>query len=579
MNMRHHIKELLVDALHDLSIDSADDIVEVALPANPTQGDYATNLALKLAKSRGENPRELAQQLVNHLKAQSNAAFASIEIAGPGFINFNLSTSVYAEQLQTIFVQQGRYGFNTDSKGRKVIAEYTDPNPFKEFHIGHLMSNSIGESISRVIEANGAEVKRANYQGDVGMHVAMSVWGMQQKMTDESLSLADLSARSLRERIQFLGQSYAKGATAYKDSDTAKLEITAINKHIFLRDEGSITKLFETGRQWSLDYFETIYKKLGTHFDYYFFESDAGPKGKKVVEEYLEKGIFNYSDGAVIFPGEQYGLHTRVFINSHGLPTYEAKELGLSKTKYELYPYDLSIIVTANEINDYFKVLLKAMSFIYPELAEKTKHLSHGVLKLPTGKMSSRTGKVVTGTSLLNDVIVSVKEKMASAQVGRAEMATDETVEAIAVGAIKFAMLRQGIGKDIIFDFEQSLSLEGDSGPYLQYAYARCQSVLSKSATKEPIFNFPDAIVDEERGVLTHLARFPEVVEDAGRSYAPNLICSYAIELAQRYNRFYNAELIIGSENEAFRLALTRATAQVLANALQLLGIKTVERM
>jgi arginyl-tRNA synthetase len=241
------------------------------------------------------------------------------------------------------------------------MVEYTDPNPFKEFHIGHLMSNSIGEAVARIIEANGAQIKRANWQGDVGMHIANAIWGKMQK--------PELS----------WGEAYTYGAQKYEDN---KDEITGINKKIYERSDTEVNNLYDLGRKESLEKFEELYKKLGTKFDHYFFESKEGVEGKQIVEAHLEDGIFEKSDGAIIFPGEKYGLHTRVFINSNGLPTYEAKEMGLNKKKFEVEP-DLykSIIITGNEIKEYFKVFSAIIGKINDIAFNKT--LKYSLISLP----------------------------------------------------------------------------------------------------------------------------------------------------------------------------------------------------
>lgn len=270
------------------------------------------------------------------------------------------------------------------------MIEFTDTNPFKEFHIGHLYSNIVGESLSRLLEAQGANVRRVIYQGDVGMHVAKAVWGFMQNLENKSgqdlvLRIANLEEKSLHEKIKFLGDAYSYGSRAFEDDSQAAEQIKVLNKKIYDKDI-EVMPAYNVGREWSLKYFETIYARLGTKFDNYYFESEVGPEGSKIVKEYQLKGIFEESDGAIIFPGEKYGLHNRVFINSLGLPTYEAKELGLAPRKYKDFSYDMSVIVTGNEINEYFRVLLKALELIYPDIAVKTKHISHGMVRIPEGK-------------------------------------------------------------------------------------------------------------------------------------------------------------------------------------------------
>ena len=552
-------------------------------PENPEHGDYSTNVALALGQKTGQNPKELAEGILSKVKSQKSKIIDHIKVAGPGFLNFFLSQEYLFKELQKIVRQKEKYGKAKNQK-KKVMVEFTDPNPFKEFHIGHLYSNIVGESLSRLFEATGAAVKRANYQGDVGLHVAKAIWGMtkalQYKMPRDSDSLI--------EKVRWLGMCYAAGAWEYEEGKQSKKEIVELNEKIFAQDK-EIQKLYKKGKAWSLEYFETIYKRLGTKFDYYYFESEVGKTGLVLVQKGLEKGIFEKSQGAIIFPGEKYGLHSRVFINSQGLPTYEAKELGLAPTKYRDFKYDLSLIITGNEIIEYFKVLLVVLKEIEPKLAEKTRHISHGMVRLPVGKMSSRTGSVITAEQLIDEVKSRVRKIMESSGTGSEIPQREQgvTAEAIAVGTVKYALLHVRLGKDIIFDFEKSLSLQGDSGPYLQYTYARCKSILRQSKFNSKLNSIKFKLSGiklstEEERILRLLYRFPEVVKDAGEQFSPNLLCSFVFEVAQAYNNFYNTHRVLQAEDKAtkqFRLLLTAATAQIIKNSLHLLGIKTLERM
>ncbi len=281
-----------------------------------------------------------------------------------------------------------------------------------------------------------------------------------------------------------------------------------------------------------------------------------------------------------MFRGENFDkkLHTRVFINKEGLPTYEAKELGLSKIKNDIYAYDKSIIVAANEINEYFKVLLKAMSLVFPDFAEKTKHLSHGMLRLPEGKMSSRTGNIISAESLINQVKEKVLEKMKDGEISESEKPV--IAEVISIGAIKYSVLHQAIGGDIVFDFDKSISFEGDSGPYLQYSAVRAQSLLNKA---EGIVKISDNLPEgwETTNLERLLERFPDVVVRAGTEYAPHYIATYLIEIAGEFNSFYASHKIIddGDMTSPYRLALTQTFHQVMVSGLNLLGIKVPEKM
>ena len=552
-------------------------------PANSEHGDYSTNIALVLAKKLNKDPREIAEDIVLRIKDKGLKILDRVEIAGPGFINFFLSQNYLMGEMGEVQKKKEKYGTSVSSKGKKVMVEFTDPNPFKEFHIGHLYSNIVGESLSRVFESQGALVKRANYQGDVGMHVAKAVWGMKKKMEADKLSLAGLAKKSLEERVKFLGQSYALGADAFERDESAKKEIGELNRKIFALDK-EIKELYLKGRKWSLDYFEKIYKRLGTKFNYYYFESKVGKVGLETVKEGLKKGIFEESQGAVIFPGEKYGLHSRVFINSQGLPTYEAKELGLAPTKYKDFKYDTSVIVTGNEIIGYFKVLIQALKLLSPEIGNKTFHVSHGMVRLPEGKMSSRTGKILAGDELIDQVQGKVLERMKTSGSEVPQKEWEKAAEKIALAAIKYSLLRVTPGKDIIFDIDTSLSLEGDSGPYLQYTYARAKSILRKaklSDTKFPKLR-ETKFEKEEMDVLRYIYRFPEVAAEAARLFSPNIVAQFAVELAQKYNVFYNVLPVLQAETKEtkqFRLALTSSVAQLLQNSLHLLGIETLERM
>ena len=532
------------------------------------------------------NPRELAERLVAELEKGKPAEVEKIDIAGPGFINFHLKREFFARQVKNILKEKERFGSNDyfkKAKLKKVMIEYTDPNPFKEFHIGHLMSNAIGESIARITEFSGAQVKRACYQGDVGLHVAKAVWGFLKDNKDD----VDVS-NVIHFSAAGLGVCYAVGAMAYEKDEKSKKEIVEINKKIYSREDPEINCIYDHGREVSLDYFDLMYKKLGTKFDFFFYESESGSIGKKLVEENIENGIFEKSDGAIVFKGdEEKGLHTRVFINSEGLPTYEAKELGLVELKRKKYSYDLSLVVTGNEIKDYFKVLLDVVSKVYVSKNSKgtnIRHIPHGMLRLPTGKMSSRTGDVVTTISLIAKVQDKIEEKLSGqgnkSQDSGGDRLTDKTKEEIAIGAIKYSILRQSRGDEIIFDLDKSISFEGDSGPYLQYSAVRAKSILRKAneaKAKENSKKYPDLTYLLEK----ILYRFPEIVERAASEYEPHYITTYLTELAGLFNNFYANNHIIAAEDEysSYKIALTHAFEIVMENGLNLLGIKVPEKM
>lgn len=576
-------------------------------PADIAHGDYSTNAALAYSKQQKVAPRVFAEKLVSEIEKvlgdakllksakvskDLKAKIAGIEIAGPGFVNFRLTRDFFAGQVAEIVGSKSfallsksshSFGTNTRLEGKKITIEYTDPNPFKIFHIGHLMSNAIGESISRVIEANGAHVTRLNYQGDVGLHVAKAVWGMLQNEADFPKEDA-----SLEEMIKYINASYVSGSTAFDDegNTVAREEIALINKMIFDRSNPKLMRIYNWGRKVSLLNFEVIYKKLGTRFDKYFFESEVAGDGAIIVKDFLKRGVFVESNGAIVFPGEKYGLNTRVFITSQGLPTYEAKEVGLTRIKFDKYNPDLSIVVTASEQDNYFKVVEKALFLMFPYLEGRMRHVSHGMLRLPSGKMSSRTGAVITGESLLADVADLVAEKMRDRE-GISPEDLEQIITDVSVGAIKYSILKQATGGDIIYDFDKSISFEGDSGPYLQYACVRAKSLLAKADAANIKRKFDPSKVKAPATLLEKmLYRFPEVVMRAGDSYEPHHIATYLIELSAAFNNYYANTQIIGAAGDAkadtdapYRIALTEAFSIIMEKGLGLLGIRVPSKM
>nr|MDQ2932971.1 arginine--tRNA ligase [bacterium] len=414
------------------------------------------------------------------------------------------------------------------------------------------------------------------YQGDVGLHVAKTIWAIHKKGT---LPEDD---KNITEKVKWLGEMYVYGSQ-FDDDIHIQKEIAVVNKKIFEKSDHEINTIYEVGRRWSLVYFETIYARLGTAFNEYFFESEVADDGIAIVKEFLGKGVFTESEGAIVFKGEDHGLHTRVFITSNNLPTYEAKELGLNTEKFTLFP-DLfeSVIITANEQNEYFKVILKVFSLINPTIFSKTRHISHGILRFATGKMSSRKGNIISADSLLSDIKTLVMERIADKDISAEEK--DELADMVAIGAIKYTILRQSIGSDVIFDSSASISFEGDSGPYLQYSVVRAQSIIEKAKT-DGIAELSKGTEVGPRYVASHLekliSRFPQIVAHARNEYSPQHVANYLIALSGAFNSYYAANIIV-DKNDAqspYRVALTQAFITTMKNGLWLLGIKVPKRM
>ncbi len=527
-------------------------------------GDFATNVAMQLTGKLGKPPRVIAEQLATKLRETLPDTLRSVDIAGPGFINLTLTDQALADQAAAAIQDRP-----ATYQGKVVVAEYSDPNPFKPLHAGHLYTTLVGDTISRLVEAAGAKVIRLNYGGDVGLHVAKSMWSIVKFLGGELPE--KLNGIAEGDRPKWLGARYVEGNTAYETDEQSKAEIIAVNKRVYQLHQDDdhsspFAHIYWTCRQWSYDYFAMLYTQLQVRpFDRYIPESEVTPLGAQTVADQLAKGVFKRSDGAVVFDGEAVGLHTRVFINGQGLPTYEAKDVGLSLTKWNDYHFDQSIIITASEQAQYMEVVIAAISKFAPEPAQRTRHLTHGVVKLRGGvKISSRKGN---GPSAL-DILEAARE-------AGAETGTNPTEDTI-LAAVKYTFAKSRIGGDIVYDPKESITLEGNSGPYLQYAHARARSILKKAV--QPVRALDD--LDEyERPLVRKLSEYPEVLHKATIDLLPHHICTYLYELAQAFNRFYEHAKVVGDPRESTRLTLVTLYADILKDGLELLGIIAPDTM
>ena len=551
------VAQLITQALQELSLTSE---VTLEHPADLTHGDFSCNVAMVLAKDAGKNPRELAEEIVGALSGHEDVA--KVEVAGPGFINFHLSENYFTRATEEILANKEAWGRSTMHEGKHFLIEHSSPNLFKPFHIGHLVNNTLGESLVRLVRCAGAKVTALSWPSDVSPGIAKAVWGVIDKGWQDDLTI---------ERI---GEAYVHGVAHYDESDAVKKEVDALNVTLYNKDTSAPEwAVYEKGRKLSLMYFEGITQRLGSQFDGYIFESESEEAGKKIIKEHTP-GVFEESDGAVIFRGSEYGSYDSVFINSAGFGTYLAKDIGLLGQKFSTYTFDQSVTLTDIEQKHHFELVRAAASQIDSQWSEKSNYLQHGRLRLTSGKISSRTGNV----PLAEDILDTVEERARERMKENNRDADDATAEHIATAAVKYSIARVGMGKNITFDLEESLSFEGNSGPYLQYTHARARSILNKAedtplnaATRVGL-----AITDMER----LLYRFPKTIERAAKEYEPHYVANYLIELASAFNSWYAHEQVLdGGEAQSYKLALTEAVATTIHNGLFVLGIKAPEKM
>ncbi|MDD4900960.1 MAG: arginine--tRNA ligase [Patescibacteria group bacterium] len=577
--IKQNIADSINAALKQQIVQSAD----LVYPPKPEFGDISLP-CYNLAKSFKKSPVEMAEFLVGEVAL--GGTISGTKAIGP-FINFTFNKQTLAQGvLSEIALAKNQYGLNDSGGGQKIMVEFAHPNTHKAFHIGHLRNILTGEAVSRILQANGYKIIRANYQGDIGLHIAKCLWGIGQLATEYK----EMVGQGVKAKAEFLGRAYALGSKFYEEDEQIKKEIVELNKKIYSQDK-SVKRLYQTTRKWSLDYFGGIYKRLNTKFDRLYFESEVFQRGREVVLENLEKQIFKKSDGAVIFEGEKYGLHTRVFINSEGNPTYEAKDMGLAKLQFaEFNPAKIIHLVGPEQV-EYFKVIIKALELILPETKGRERHLPYGWVRLKAGKMSSRLGNVVLGEWLLDEAKTEILKIMKGK---RSLKNKDEVAEKIALAAVKYSILKSGINTDIAFSLEESISFSGMSGPYLQYTCARIGSIMKKAnpkpqtssakqipSLKPQKITYNNLTEPKENGIVNKLARYPEMVRLAAENYDPSELAKYLFELAQGFNDYYHAVPVLKAKTEIkqARLALIMAVKQTLANGLELLGIETVEEM
>ena len=553
--------------------------------ASDFRPDYATNCALKLAGILHKNPREIAEVLTTEFLKTAPDKFpeladTKIDIAGPGFINFMLPDAYLSSEIAELCANFEKNISCNEYRDKTVVTEFSDPNPFKVLHIGHLYTSIMGESISKLIEFAGGRVHRVNFGGDVGLHVAKTLYSLEEK------GLKDFT-------IDDIANCYVEGTRAYEESESAKTKITELNKQIYEISEKNLhdTKLAEDywrGRELSYKYFDDFYEKLGVKFEKYYPESSVASLGLETVKSHPE--VYEESDGALVFKGESYGLHTRVFVNKAGLPTYETKDVGLLFQKDKDYHFDKSIVITGNDIIDYMKVVLKSVEQYAPDLVEKTTHITHGNVRLPGNiKMSSRKGNFIKAIDILNEV----EQKAGS--------------KTIADAAIKYSLLKYKIGGNIEFNIDDSISLTGNSGPYLLYSAVRANKILEeigwrgersfvrgsgangRGVAREPRNDgserrAPDkesfaVIASQELNLAKSLLHYRTVLETAAHDLAPHLICSYLFSLAQTFSQFYETCRVKGDEKETERAELVNLFSKTMAHGLNLLGINVPEEM
>jgi arginyl-tRNA synthetase len=554
--MKNQLIEI-ISRLFDLSVEP-----EITRP-EPKFGDYSTNIALKLAGQLHDNPRAVAEKIAAQL--EETGLYKQVAIAGPGFINVFVKD---ATLLSTIGATPEKY-----FDGQRIVFEYSCPNAFKELHTGHLYQTIYGDITARLMLLGGADLQRTSFGGDVGLHVAKCLYGIVAKLGGVLLGKLQEVDSDPFVRSSWISSCYVAGAKAYEESAETKAEIDTLNKTIYgfhaSKDhESPLAKIYWETRKWSFAYFDAFYDLIAVEKMRYYPESETAPIGMNVVQEQLAKGLLKQSDGAVVFEGdESKHLHTRVFVTSKGLPTYETKDIGVIWLEQQDYGFDHRFILTGNDQKEYMRVVFAAAEAFQPELAGTMTHMTNGTVKFADGqKMSSRLGNVTRALDVIEIVRAKITELVDDASL----------VDEVTLGAIKYAFARYSLGGDISFNIDETVSLAGNSGPYLQYAHARARRIIEKLAYVPESL---DMIYREDQDLIRKLGEYTDVQSLAIQRLQPHLICNYLFELAQEFNRYYEKNRVIDDEKEAHRAAIVQTYADTLKNGLSILGITAPNKM
>lgn len=535
--------------------------IEVSFPKDESFGDYTSNVAMVCAKFAKMPPLEMAKRIVAILHLPDGV---SVSIAPPGYINFLFDASVYRETIDAIF-SGSFFSVQMDCKER-IMVEYSQPNTLKEFHIGHLRNVFLGSAIVNVLRSVGHEIIAANYIGDTGTHIGKCLWGLRKFHSSEDLENA-------KNKGEFLGSVYAEATKAIAEHPEYEEESRALQMAL---DQGDpeLNMLWKKTREWSLQEFKDLYQKLDISFDEWFFESEEEKEGKRILPELLKQGIVEESDGAVIANLDREGLGVLVLVRRDGAPLYGLKDIPLAKRKFEEFKLDRSIYVVDVRQSLYFRQLfavLTRMGFVKPMI-----HVGYEAVGLSSGEgMSSRKGNVILARTLIDRAVEKVREQFPDSP----------DPFSIAVGAIRFSMLKHSAESKILFDIEEATTLHGATGPYVQYAYARMSSIERKAESMGIVVS-SDSLHQlshsKEVLLLRIIMRQPEILQDVARDYGVHRLAHYAIEIADAFHSFYDHCIVLDESDRALssaRLSLVRAAKTVLSETLRLMGVSAPEKM
>lgn len=559
----------------------------LSVPEEMSHGDYATNIAFIMSKQPAcagmekISPKEFAEKIISILTEKLSDTVSKIEVAGAGFINFYLKDEIIREENnKDLSAQAGIKNIETKYTGQNILVEHSSPNLFKPFSIGHLMNNFVGEFIVRATKIGGGNVRSMSFPSDVSLGIAKALYIIEKDKKD----LSFFENTNEDEVIKYLGDAYVRGVKECEENEDSLNEAKKVLDRMYSHsnEDADFINLIKITRKINENYFKRILNEIGTQIDNFVYESQAGEVGDEIVKENIGK-VFTESEGAVVYvPSEdRKDINTSVFINSQGYPTYEAKDLGLMKIKFEkldnFHP-EFSLFVTDSEQSQHFKVVFDAAEKLgddWKEWIAKSKHVPHGRMTFKGQKMSSRLGGVPLALDVIETVCEEVRERSGEKTAQLSEEEKNKLEKDIALSALRIAVLRSKPGLNINFDPETSLSFEGDSGPYLMYTHARCFSLLEKGNTVPKFHDFPKSELEWK------LHSFELVLKESTEELAPQKLVTYLFSLAQEFNSFYGSTQIISDDKEKTQhnLAVVNCVKNVLKTGLYVLGITAPNKM
>ena len=497
-----------------------------------------------------------------------------------GYLNLYFLTSEYAKRVvDTILNQREAYG-KADPQGKRVMVEYSQPNTHKSFHVGHLRNVILGGSVCRILEFAGYDVIRANYLGDIGLHVVKWMWNYLKNHRGEEPE---------EDKTHWMNQIYAEADRLYQDREN-EAEVRELYARWNARDP-EVVALWKKTRQWSLEGFEQIYNQLGEEFDRIYFESEVEDPGVKLVEEMVKSGLaedLRPEEPVIInldaHVGTEDEYRVLVLLRSDGSSLYATKDLPLAIKKFEDYDLDRSVYVIDVRQSLYLRQIFKTLEILGYEWADKLYHLAYELVNLPGNvTMSSREGTVVLFDYLMEEATSRAREIVEQKNPELSDAVMDSIAEAVALGALKYSMLSRDNTKVVTFDWDEALDFNGQAAPYIQYAHVRAGSILRKAGDVIPkeSGSFPNELAKAEIDLIECLTRLPQDVVKAAEEYRPLTIANLAFDLAKAFNDFYNTCQVLNAEPgiRDYRLRLVAASKQVIATSLDLLGIKSPNMM